>query len=79
MTASSGPDQSFTKVKGVYAGAKHSKNNRNRSMMDGSGTTNTHANASPISDSYKNVEFFAVKEPYHVVKNKFDNSSPKKA
>ena len=48
-------------------------------MMDGSGTTNTHANASPISDSYKNVEFFAVKEPYHVVKNKFDNSSPKKA
>ena len=31
---------------------------------------------SSICESYKNVDFFAVKEPYMVIKNRFSTKSP---
>ena len=68
-----GPDQSFSKAVGFYAGAKRVKMGGKTSQIDGK-TTNmkTSMNGSnSIVESYKNVDFFAIKEPYHVVKNKF--------
>ena len=67
---SAGPDQAFTKMIGNKAGAKRGRGLRNSTMDIYSGTN------SMICDSYKNVDFFAIKEPYQVVKNRYDARSP---
>ena len=41
------------------------------SVVDGTNVMNSLVSPSSICESYKNVDFFAIKEPYHVIKNKF--------
>ena len=70
-----GPDQSFTKAEGVYAGAKRMKGRNfggNSMMSGGPRAMASLVSPSSICESYKNVDFFAVKEPYQIVRNKFD-------
>ncbi len=77
-----GPDQAFTKAFGAYAGAKRGggiTHRRGNSTMDAHNNTNNLSFVSPTSsicESYKNVDFFAVKEPYQVIKNRFSARSP---
>ena len=74
QTSGPGPDQSFSKAVGAYAGARHNGKHHgsNSTMEGGHRAINSLVSPSSICESYKNVEFFAIKEPYHVVKNKFD-------
>ena len=53
----------------AYARMKN-KMGRN-SVIDGTHMMNSLVSPSSICESYKNVDFFAIKEPYHVIKNKF--------
>lgn len=66
VTTSGGMDQSFTKVTGQYAAARRRANNV--STIDRKVAVTS---PSSICESYKNVDFFAVQEPYTVVKNRF--------
>ena len=57
-------------LKGMQRGGKTSRNRGHNSSLDHA----LNPIASPmgsICESYKNIEFFAVKEPYMVAKNKF--------
>jgi len=74
QTSGPGPDQSFSKAVGAYAGARRNGKHHgsNSTMEGGHRAINSLVSPSSICESYKNVEFFAIKEPYHVVKNKFD-------
>ena len=75
QTKVSGPDQSFTKPVGAYAGARRAKNRIDRigvnSVLEGYAPPLPMTSPNSICESYKNVDFFKIKEPYHIVKNKF--------
>lgn len=43
----------------------------NSTVDGGPNVMNSLASPSSICESYKNVDFFAIAEPYHVIKNKF--------
>lgn len=70
----SGPDQSFLKKVGQYAGAQRVGNRKgHNSVLDQNSPTDaiqSFTGPSSICESYKNVDFFAVQEPYAVLKNR---------
>ena len=68
VTTSGGIDISFTKMTGGYAAARRRAHNASSIERKIAITS-----PSSICESYKNVDFFAVQEPYTVVKNKFAN------
>ena len=72
--AVSGPDQSFLKPEGAYAGARRARNRIGQgSQLESYAPPLPMTSPNSICESYKNVDFFKIKEPYHVVKNKFSH------
>ena len=66
-----GPDQSFIKAEGIYAAARRGRNRTsNNSVIEAINLNPITSPMSSICESYKNVDFFEIKEPYHVVKSK---------